>query len=87
VLDPWTGAGFAGGTPADTAAAVAALTRARGAQVALGGTLTVAAAPPEVRAGFDPWGAPPAAVEVMRRLKARFDPDGRLAPGRFVGGI
>lgn len=87
VLDPWAGAGFAGGTPADTAAAVAALLRARGVQVALGGTLTMAAAPPEVRAGFDPWGAPPAAVEVMRRLKARLDPEGRLAPGRFVGGI
>jgi glycolate oxidase FAD binding subunit len=87
VLDPWVGCGFAGGTPTDTVSTVAALTRGRGALVALGGTLVLAAAPPEVRAGFDPWGAPPAAVKVMRQLKARLDPEGRLAPGRFVGGI
>jgi len=87
VIDPVVGCGFAGGTPAETAPAVAALRQARQALVALGGSLTLAAAPAEVRAGFDPWGAPPAALEVMRRLKARLDPEGRLAPGRFVGGI
>jgi len=87
VLDPWVGCGFAGGTPAEAAAAAALLTGARRALGALGGSLTLAAAPLEVRAGFDAWGAPPAAVEVMRRLKARLDPEGRLAPGRFVGGI
>ncbi len=86
-FDPWAGAGFAGGTPTDTGSAVEALNRARRALVALGGSLTLAAAPPGVRTGFDAWGAPPAAIEVMRRLKARFDPEGRLAPGRFVGGI
>jgi glycolate oxidase FAD binding subunit len=87
VLDPWVGCGFAGGAVSEPASAVAVLQGARRALVALGGSLTLAAAPPEVRAGFDPWGAPPAAVEVMRRLKARLDPEGRLAPGRFVGGI
>jgi glycolate oxidase FAD binding subunit len=87
VLDPWAGGGFAGGAPADTAAAVAALTRARQALVAARGSLSLAAAPTQVRAGFDAWGAPPAAIEVMRRLKARLDPERRLAPGRFVGGI
>jgi FAD/FMN-containing dehydrogenase len=36
---------------------------------------------------LDAWGAPPAALAVMRGLKARFDPRNTLAPGRFAGGI
>lgn len=86
-FDPITGTGYAGGTPSDPPRAVAALRAARAAIEARRGAATLAAAPPEVRAGFDPWGAPPASLEVMRRLKARLDPEGRLAPGRFVGGL
>ena len=38
--------------------------------------------------GVDPWPAPdPGALEVMRRVKARFDPAGRFRPGTYVGGI
>jgi glycolate oxidase FAD binding subunit len=51
-------------------------------------------APEEVRAEIDPWGfddsgggAGSAAVELMRRTKARFDPGGVCSPGVFVGGI
>ena len=36
---------------------------------------------------LDAWGAVPAGIATMRALKARFDPEGILAPGRFVGGI
>ena len=39
------------------------------------------------RAAIDVWGPPPAAFSIMQALKERFDPEGRLAPGRFVGGI
>jgi glycolate oxidase FAD binding subunit len=38
--------------------------------------------------GVDPWPHPdPGALEVMRRVKARFDPAGIFRPGTFVGGI
>jgi glycolate oxidase FAD binding subunit len=46
-------------------------------------------APEEVRAEVDPWGVDPGsgAVELMRRTKARFDPNGVCSPGVFAGGI
>ncbi|MFN2449344.1 MAG: FAD-binding oxidoreductase [Candidatus Baltobacteraceae bacterium] len=40
-----------------------------------------------IRESLDPWGAPPRAIAQMRDLKARFDPNGILNPGRFTGGI
>jgi glycolate oxidase FAD binding subunit len=36
---------------------------------------------------LDRWGAPPPGLDLMRRLKAEFDPAGLLNPGRFVEGI
>jgi glycolate dehydrogenase FAD-binding subunit len=44
-------------------------------------------ASPELRGEIDPWGAPPAALALMRTIKQRFDPRGTLGPGRFAGGI
>jgi glycolate oxidase FAD binding subunit len=47
-------------------------------------------APAELRASLDPWGVGGrggAALELMRRTKARFDPNGVCSPGVFVGGI
>ncbi len=55
-------------------------------RAALPGAIVIAAAPAlhaEVRA----WPSPPATIETMRALKARFDPHGILAPGRYLGGI
>jgi glycolate oxidase FAD binding subunit len=60
----------------------------RAAAVAAGGSLVVHAAPPEVKQRVDVWGpVDPATFELMRRLKAEFDPKGTLNPGRFVGGL
>jgi glycolate oxidase FAD binding subunit len=50
------------------------------------GSVVVLQAPPEVKARLDVWG-PTRALDLMRRVKDRFDPDHRLSPGRFVGGI
>jgi glycolate oxidase FAD binding subunit len=50
----------------------------------LQGSLVLMAAPPEVMAAVGAWGTPPSTIDVMRRLKNAFDPDGILNPGRFV---
>lgn len=41
----------------------------------------------ESRARFDAFGPAPDTLPLMRALKGRFDPDGVLAPGRFLGRI
>jgi glycolate oxidase FAD binding subunit len=69
--------------PATVATDLAAL---RGLASAHGGGAVLRCAPPEVKAGLDVWGPVPA-LALMRRLKDEFDPEHRLAPGRFVGGI
>jgi glycolate oxidase FAD binding subunit len=46
----------------------------------------VVRAPATTKAALDVWGPVPG-LDLMRRVKGEFDPDRRLAPGRFVGGI
>ena len=53
----------------------------------LGGTLVVQDMPNGWRGEIDAWGTPPPAFTLMRALKDRFDPEHRLNPGRFVGGL
>jgi glycolate oxidase FAD binding subunit len=48
--------------------------------------VVVLTAPAPVRDRVDLWG-PVDGLELMRRVKRQFDPEARLAPGRFVGGI
>jgi glycolate oxidase FAD binding subunit len=51
------------------------------------GFVTVERMPAAWRALLSTWGEPTGTLEIMRRLKATFDPDGRFARGRFAGGI
>ena len=51
---------------------------------AAGGTLTLLAAPEDFTRVVGTWGTPPATVDIMRRIKNAFDPDGILNPGRYV---
>jgi glycolate oxidase FAD binding subunit len=51
-----------------------------------GGSLVVLDAPDKVKQDVDTWG-PVGGLNLMRRVKDQFDPDHRLASGRFVGGI
>jgi glycolate oxidase FAD binding subunit len=51
-----------------------------------GGSTVVVDAPAAVKAAVEVWGPVPA-IDLMLRVKSQFDPDHRLAPGRYVGGI
>jgi glycolate oxidase FAD binding subunit len=51
-----------------------------------GGSAVVLDGPQGVKASLDLWGDVPA-LDLMRRVKDRFDPHRRLSPGRFVGDI
>ena len=77
-----------GALPPDTPlqAVGAAVDRLRTACGRHGGSLVVVDAPSAVKEAVDVWGPVPA-VDLMRRVKDQFDPQHRLAPGRFVGGI
>ena len=81
------GIGFFSGAPRDPVSAAEAITAARSSLQILGGRLTLQAAPLSIRERVEFWGATPSALPLMRDLKQRLDPERRLAPGRFVGGI
>jgi glycolate oxidase FAD binding subunit len=88
VLYPTLGLAFVSGGPPDGAAFADALAAARARVVTLAGSLVIHDLPLGLRAPqADVWGPPPASLPLMRRLKERFDPEGRLNDGRFVGGI
>ncbi len=50
------------------------------------GSMVITEASLELMPRIDVWGPVPA-LDVMRNLKARFDPHNMLNPGRFVGGL
>jgi glycolate oxidase FAD binding subunit len=52
-----------------------------------GGFLSLLQAPIVVKQAIDVWGYDGNAMPLMRQLKQQFDPDNRLSPHRFVGGI
>jgi glycolate oxidase FAD binding subunit len=99
-LDPVVGGSAAAGVihvavgedaPADAVARfVRALRAALGAPVGGQGpswaSAVVLHAPAGVRAAVDLWGPVPA-LGLMRAVKDQFDPEHRMAPGRFAGGI
>ncbi len=71
----------------DAEQAVEALPRLREALRPVDGSAVVLHAPEHVRDALDHWGPVGDALELMRRVKERFDPERRMSPGRFVGGL
>ena len=85
---PPLGIAFFAGYANDVDAAASALNDARTVAETLHGNLVLT----EVRDralsdAVDPYGTLPDSFFLMRRLKDRFDPTGRLNPGRFLGGL
>lgn len=53
----------------------------------VGGHLVATRAPVDGLDGMDPWGVPPSALDIQRRLIAEFDPARVINPGRLPGGL
>jgi len=70
----------------DPAIAVHLVQRLRAVCRSHGGAVVVVDGPAAVKSAIDLWGPVPA-VDLMRQVKEQFDPQHRLSPGRFVGGI
>ena len=60
--------------------------RAAAARGVVGGAAASSTAPAATSSAASTCGARSAALALMRAVKERFDPERRLAPGRFVGG-
>jgi glycolate oxidase FAD binding subunit len=50
----------------------------------LGGWLTLECAPTAIKRQVSVWDSPPGGLEVMKRIRAYFDPKRTLNPGRFL---
>lgn len=91
--DPGTGAirliWWAGpdGEDTDSSAVLQTIGRIRKLAREAGGFAVVERCPLAVKKEIDVWGGPPQGIQIMRRIKQKFDPLGTLNPGRFVDRI
>ena len=71
-------------TTEDAARARAWVDALRKPTLTAGGYAVVLNAPESLRGALDVWGFQPETLDLMRALKARWDPAGILNPGEFV---
>jgi glycolate oxidase FAD binding subunit len=72
---------------ADGGSAVDQIKRLRASAAGANGALAIEKAPAETRRAADAWGDAGSTAELMRSIKARFDPQSLLNPGKFVLGL
>ena len=65
----------------------ARVSKIRRAAAELNGHCVVEACPRELKERIDVWGLDGPQLDLMKRIKEQFDPNGTLNPGRFVKGI
>ncbi len=63
------------------------VSQVRKAAAELNGHCVVEVCPRELKERIDVWGLEGPQVDLMKRIKEQFDPNGTLNPGRFVKGI
>ncbi len=64
-----------------------AILKIRGIAREAGGNAMVEFCPLSLKKRIDVWGDQPGGMEIMHRIKQKFDPLGIMSPGRFVGKI
>lgn len=64
-----------------------AISEARALAARFGGTCVIERCPPGLKREIDVFGDAPPSLALMRAIKAEFDPNRVLSPGRFVGKI
>ena len=64
-----------------------ALTQLRQSVMAVQGNLIIETAPSELKRHIDVWGSVEGTLRLMEQIKAKFDPEGLLNPGRFISSI
>jgi glycolate oxidase FAD binding subunit len=87
VFYPTLGLSFVAGNMPNAETLAAAIARVRQSLAAKGGHLVLHAAPLQLRARTDVWGAAPSGAALFGRMKDALDPGHRLVPGRTVGGL
>jgi glycolate oxidase FAD binding subunit len=75
------------GEATDSSAVLQTIGRIRELAREAGGFAVVERCPLAAKKQIDVWGDPPQGIQIMRRIKQKFDPLGVLNPGRFVDRI
>jgi glycolate oxidase FAD binding subunit len=87
LLYPGVGLAYGRWAAADTTAVADALAQARRSLAVAGGYVVVEDSPAALRPNLDLWGPAPPTLPLMQSLKAQWDANRVLSPGRYVGGI